>query len=113
MSGRFATGSLTHRAGDWESPAQRRLGFHGLCQPLREAARELLEKNGVDKLPPFPLALTAVLEVPPVSSTFTRIEDEAAPLASAASDRDALEHFRRLAYTERVTESRQLALWKS
>ncbi|MBI2570144.1 MAG: hypothetical protein HYV63_24340 [Candidatus Schekmanbacteria bacterium] len=77
-----------------------------------QAGRELLERSGVDKNPAFPIALAAILEVLPVSSTFTRIPNEKGPIADAASDFDALEHLRRLAYAERVRKPRQLALWE-
>ena len=76
------------------------------------AGRELLEQSGADKLPGFPAALTAVLEVLPVSSTFTKVTGETGPVAEAASDFDALEHLRRLAYTDRVPEPQQLRLWQ-
>ncbi len=47
----------------------------------------------------------------PVSSTFTKITDESGPVVEAASDFDALEHLRRLAYSERVREPEQLKFW--
>jgi hypothetical protein len=46
-----------------------------------------------------------------VSSTFTKIPDEKGPVAEAASDFDVLEHLRRLAFSDRVPEPEQLALW--
>jgi len=46
-----------------------------------------------------------------VSSTFTKVVDEAGSVAEAAGDFDALEHLRRLAYSERVKEPEQLKLW--
>lgn len=76
------------------------------------AGRELLEQSGADKLPGFSAALTAVLEVLPVSSTFTKVTGETGPVAEAASDFDALEHLRRLAFTDRVPEPQQLQLWQ-
>ena len=76
-----------------------------------EAARELLVKSGADHKPGFPAALAAVLEVLPVSSTFTHVADEAGPVAEAASDFDALEHLRRLAYSEKVAKPQQLEMW--
>lgn len=76
-----------------------------------EAARELLGKSGADHKPGFPAALAAVLEVLPVSSTFTHVADEAGPVAEAASDFDALEHLRRLAYSEKVARPQQLEMW--
>ena len=77
-----------------------------------ESARELLEESGVSKQPNFEASLLAVLEVLPVSSTFTKIEDSAGPVADAASDFDVLEHLRRLAFSEKVPEPEQLSLWK-
>jgi putative DNA methylase len=76
------------------------------------AGRELLEQSGADKLPGFSAALTAILEVLPVSSTFTRVSGETGPVAEAASDFDALERLRRLAFTDRVPEPQQLKLWQ-
>ncbi len=77
-----------------------------------EAARRLLEEGGAAQHPSFPLALAALLEVLPVSSTFTKVADEKGPVAEAASDFDALEHLRRLAFSARVPEPEQLGLWK-
>jgi putative DNA methylase len=77
-----------------------------------EAARELLEESVVSKQPNFEASLLAVLEVLPVSSTYTKIEDSAGPVADAASDFDVLEHLRRLAFSEKVPEPVQLSLWK-
>lgn len=76
-----------------------------------QAAREQLETTKADQHSAFTATLTAVLEVLPVSSTFTKIADESGPVAEAASDFDALEHLRRLAYSERVREPEQLKLW--
>jgi adenine-specific DNA methylase len=76
-----------------------------------EAGRRILEESGAVQHPSFTLALTALLEVLPVSSTFTKIPDEKGPVAEAASDFDVLEHLRRLAFSDRVPEPEQLALW--
>jgi adenine-specific DNA methylase len=76
-----------------------------------QAGRELVERVGLDKDSSFVSALTAVLEVLPVSKTFTHVADEAGPVAEAASDFDALEHLRRLMFTDRVPEPAQLRLW--
>jgi len=86
--------------------AASRVRTHGL-----EAGRELLEKSGAAKDPTFATALAAVLEVLPVSSTFTKLTGEKGAVAEAASDFDALEHLRRLAYSDRVREPQQLKLW--
>ena len=77
-----------------------------------QAAREMLEQTKADQLPGFAAALTAVLEVLPVSSTFTHVTGEAGLVSEAASDFDVLEHLRRLAYSDRVREPEQLALWR-
>lgn len=75
------------------------------------AARELLAKSGVDKDPRFFASLEAVLEVLPVSQAFTGIE-QTGEAASAASDFEALEKLRRLAFKEDVDEPAQLNLFK-
>lgn len=76
-----------------------------------EAGRRLLEEGGAARHPSFPLALQALLEVLPVSSTFTKVADAKGAVAEAASDFDALEHLRRLAFSDRVPEPEQLGLW--
>lgn len=76
-----------------------------------EAGRRLLEEGGAAQHPSFSAALMALLEVLPVSSTFTKVTDEKGAVAEAASDFDALEHLRRLAFSDRVPEPEQLALW--
>jgi putative DNA methylase len=68
-----------------------------------EAARELLEKGGWLTEPTFHVALQAVLEVLPVSTTFSKIELTPA-LSGFGSDFEALENLRRLAFTEHVDE---------
>ncbi len=77
-----------------------------------ESARDLLEKAGIVGDPALHTALEAVLEVLPVSSKFTGIEDAKGAVAEAASDFEALEMLRRLAFTEQVDEPAQLELWK-
>ncbi len=68
-----------------------------------EAARELLEKGGWLTEPAFHVALQAVLEVLPVSATFSKVELTPA-LSGFGSDFEALENLRRLAFTEQVEE---------
>jgi adenine-specific DNA methylase len=89
--------------------------LHHATQRVRtvglEAGREVLEKSGAVKAPTFTTALAAVLEVLPVSSTFTHYEEEKGPVAEAAKDFDALENLRRLAFSDRVKEPEQLKLW--
>jgi putative DNA methylase len=68
-----------------------------------EAARELLEKGGWLNDPAFHVALQAVLEVLPVSATFSKIE-LTPTLSGFGSDFEALENLRRLAFAEQVDE---------
>ena len=76
-----------------------------------EAAKKLLESNQVDKSPDFQTALLAVLEVLPVSSTYTGFAEEEGEVAEAAKDFDVLENLRRLAFSEKVPQPKQLELW--
>lgn len=84
---------------------------HRIRQAQVQAGKELVEKIGLDKEEPFRTALAAVLEVLPVSSTFTRIEEDPGPVKDAAADFDALEKLRRLMFTTQVPEPEQLAIW--
>ncbi len=77
-----------------------------------QAGRDLLERAGMDKDPAFLVALTAALEVLPMGSAFTKIAGETGLVAEAASDFDALEHLRRLMFSERIPAPKQLALWE-
>jgi putative DNA methylase len=76
-----------------------------------EAGIKLLESNQVDKNPNFQTALLAVLEVLPVSGTYTGITEEEGDVAEAAKDFDVLENLRRLAFSEKVPQPKQLELW--
>jgi adenine-specific DNA methylase len=76
-----------------------------------QAGRELVERTRLDVSPGFLTALTAALEVLPVSSTFTKVKGESGAVAEAASDFDALEHLRRLVFTDRIPEPEQLTMW--
>jgi len=76
-----------------------------------ESARELLHRAGVDGEPTFFAALEAVLEVLPPSKAFSGIDLDG-DLALAASDFEALEKLRRLAFTEHVDAPDQLNLFK-
>jgi hypothetical protein len=78
-----------------------------------QAARELLDKAQVADEPGFLVALEAVLEVLPVSKTFTGIDEPSRPVAEAASDFEALEMLRRLAFSQQVDPPAQLELWKN
>ena len=75
------------------------------------AAKELLEKVGLNQDQSFFAALEAVLEVLPVSKAFTGIDLEG-DVAAQGNDFEALENLRRLAFTEQVDEPGQLKLWK-
>jgi putative DNA methylase len=74
-----------------------------------EAAREVLERNGLLDDPSFHNALQAVLEVLPVSKSFTKI-DVPKNAEGASSDFEALESLRKLAFTKHVQEPEQLKL---
>ena len=76
-----------------------------------EAAQSLLAAAFVDQDPRFMAALKAVLEVLPLSSTFTGV-DLKGEAQAASSDFDALYKLRRLAYRDRVEEPEQLKLWR-
>jgi hypothetical protein len=76
-----------------------------------QAGRELLERENLVTDSAFVTGLKALLEVLPVSSTFTHVEGETGLVAEAANDFDALEHLRRLLFSDRVSEPRQIKLW--
>ncbi len=76
-----------------------------------EAARELLERAGLLTDGNFSTAMQAVLEVLPVGTAFSGI-DLPTDVAGAGNDFEALEKLRRLAFTDRVEEPKQLELWK-
>ena len=74
------------------------------------AAQDVLAKALVDQDPHFYAGLEAVLEVLPVSKTFTGIELKS-EVAASASDFEALYNLTRLAYSDEVDEPEQLKLW--
>ena len=74
------------------------------------AAREMLEGALVEDDPRFIAALEAVLEVLPVSTTWTGISLEG-EAESAAGDFEALYNLARLAYRDEIDEPEQLKLW--
>lgn len=97
-------------------------GVRGMIDALHHAAnagrtrgvafaKEFVEKAGVANHPGFLVALEAVLEVLPPSRQFTGIELDGA-VGSAASDFEALEGLRRLAFSDKVGEPQQLSLWR-
>ena len=75
------------------------------------AAQDVLSKALVDQDPHFYAALEAVLEVLPVSKTFTGIELKG-EFAASASDFEALYNLARLAYSDEIDEPEQLKLWQ-
>lgn len=77
-----------------------------------DAAHELLTKNYVDQDPKFYASLEAVLEVLPVPKAFSGIDLEG-DVAAQGSDFEVLENLRRLAFSDKVDEPRQLDLWKA
>lgn len=89
--------------------------LHNLAWRVRsqglDAAKRLLESANLSQDAAMATGLAAVLEVLPVSSTFTGIADEDGPVGAAASDFDALENLRRLVFQHRVSRPKQLDLW--
>ena len=73
------------------------------------AAKQLLDDNGLANSPVFLTALEAVLEVLPLSARYTGF-DPVKAAAPAASDFEALESLRRLALAEQVPAPKQLEL---
>ena len=76
------------------------------------AARELLERAGVDKDPRFFAALEATLEVLPMSPDITGMQ-LTGDVEAASNDFDALYKLSRLAYSDQVNEPDQLTLWRT
>jgi putative DNA methylase len=73
------------------------------------AAKQLLDDNGLANSPSFLTALEAVLEVLPLSARYTGF-DPVKAAAPAASDFEALENLRRLTLAEQVPAPKQLEL---
>ena len=73
------------------------------------AAKQLLDDNGLANSPSFLTALEAVLEVLPLSARYTGF-DPVKAAAPAASDFEALENLRRLALSEQLPAPKQLEL---
>lgn len=76
-----------------------------------EAARDLLEANGVLDDDEFKVALEVLLEVLPPSKTFSGIESDDA-VKPAADDFDALEKLRRIVYGDEIGAPKQLSLYE-
>lgn len=77
-----------------------------------ESAKEQIQHYGLDKEVAFLDALRAVLEVLPPSRQFTGF-DAGKAIEPAASDFEALENLRRLAFSTQVDKPRQLSLWEA
>ena len=75
------------------------------------AARELVEHSGMNTDPRFLATLEAVLEVLPISGTWTgmKLGREA---EGAGNDFEALYKLSRLAYQDQIDEPEQLKLWQ-
>ena len=73
------------------------------------AAQQLVRDNGLARSADFLTALEAVLEVLPLSARYTGFDPVKAALP-AASDFEALENLRRLAFAEQVGTPRQLEM---
>jgi putative DNA methylase len=73
------------------------------------AAKQLLDDNGLANSADFLTAMEAVLEVLPLSARYTGF-DPVKAAAPAASDFEALENLRRLALSEQVPSPNQLEL---
>ena len=76
-----------------------------------QAAKDLLEHWAMDKEPRFLATLEAVLEVLPVSRTWTGMELKG-DVEGAGNDFEALYNLARLAYQGQIDEPAQLKLWQ-
>lgn len=76
-----------------------------------ESALDLLKDAGIENDPQFLAALEAVLEVLPPSRSFVGFDVATGDAKSASDDFDALEKLRRLAFSDRVDEPKQLTLF--
>ena len=76
-----------------------------------EEARDLLTRAEVDEDPLFLAAFEAVLEVLPVSSTFTGVALKG-EIAASSSDFEALYNLRRFAFADQIDEPEQIAIWR-
>lgn len=75
------------------------------------AAKELLAEALVDRDPRFFASLEAILEVLPVSRTYSGV-DLKGEVAAAADDFEVLYKLSRLAYGDQIDEPEQLKLWQ-
>ena len=76
-----------------------------------DAAREMLDESLVEQDPRFFAAFEAVLEVLPLSQSFTNVA-LGGDAAAAGDDFEALYNLYRLAYRDRMDEPEQLRLWQ-
>lgn len=76
-----------------------------------DAAKEMLEQANVAGEPGFFASLEAVLEVLPVSRSFSGVE-LSGDLAASGTDFEVLEKLRRLAFASQVNGPGQLEMWK-
>ncbi len=76
-----------------------------------EEARDLLERALIDDDPLFLAAFEAVLEVLPVSTTFTGVALKG-EIAASSNDFEALYNLRRFAFADRIDEPEQIAIWQ-
>ena len=76
-----------------------------------EEARDLLARARVDDDPLFLAAFEAVLEVLPVSTTFTGVALKG-EIAASSNDFEALYNLRRFAFADRIDEPEQIAIWQ-
>jgi putative DNA methylase len=76
-----------------------------------DAALDLIKADGLENDPQFLASFEAVLEVLPPSRSFVGFDVATGEAKSAADDFDALEKLRRLAFSEKVDEPRQLSLF--
>ena len=74
-----------------------------------EEARDLLARVQIDEDPLFLAAFEAVLEVLPVSATFTGVALKG-EIAASSNDFEALYNLRRFAFADRIDEPEQLGL---
>jgi adenine-specific DNA methylase len=88
--------------------------LHNIAHCVRsqglQAGRDLVEKLGLAQNLLFQTALQAVLEVLPVSLTFTEIGGEKGQVVQASNDFDALENLRRLMFLNVVPPPKQIDL---
>ena len=76
-----------------------------------EEARDLLARVEIAEDPLFLAAFEAVLEVLPVSSTFTGVALKG-EIAASSDDFEALYNLRRFAFADQIDEPEQLAIWR-